>query len=162
MRIRRLRFKSAVKWLFALAGLWLAAWLAIVASLFSQEDYAPSPGSLTYYFGISELIRGAPVIAPAAEPAYFGSVGDGGKPPLSEVSYETGEKSAERLWSALELHLAERGFGRLVDAAPAQLADGEERVREAEFAAASGEQVAVLLSWMAGAKRYKVRITHFE
>jgi hypothetical protein len=157
-----MRFMSAVKWLLALAGLWSIAWLAIVAYLFSQEDYAPRRGSPAYYVGISELIRDAPVVAPAADPAYFGSVGDGGKPPLSEVSYETGEKSAQRLWSAIELHLEKRGFGRLADAAPAQLADGEQRVREAEYAAASGEQVAVLLSWMAEAKRYKVRITHFE
>lgn len=141
-------------------------WVAAAAYFFSQEDYAPERGSLTYYIGISSMIRGAPLIAPVNEPAYFGSVGDGNKPSQSEVSYETDEPNASTIWVATERYLNQHGFGSPDPAAlplkHPELSPEEQVVQEGEFTSKSGELVVVVLTQAAGRNRYKVRISHFD
>ena len=63
-------------------------WLAAALCLISQEDYTPEPGSFTYYIGISSLVRHAPLVGALGKAEYFGTVGDGNKPPHGLVSYD--------------------------------------------------------------------------
>ena len=141
-------------------------WMAAAAYFFSQEDYAPERGSLTYYIGISSMVRGAPLIAPVSEPEYFGSVGDGNKPSQSEVSYETDEPKASTIWVATERYLNQHGFGSRDPAALPpkypELLPEERVVQQGEFTSKSGELIVVVLTQDAGRTRYKVRISHFD
>ena len=160
-----MRFPPALKWLSVLAVVSALLWLAAAAYLFSQEDYAPERGSLTYYLGISSLVRGAPMVEPAQEPVYFGSVGDGNKPPQSEVSYETRATDPLQAWSATDKYRNERGFSVPAGAAagaPADFPSDERVVKSAEFRSPSGELVEVALTQAADSKRYRLRISHFD
>ena len=74
-----MRIKVLAWSVVTLAAVALAIWAAAYAWLFSQEDYAPKPGTLAYYVGMSSLVRHAPVANAAGAPDYFGSVGDGDK-----------------------------------------------------------------------------------
>ena len=76
----------------------------------SQEDYAPKPGTLAYYVGMSSLVRHAPVANAAGAPDYFGSVGDGDKAPRSEVSYAVSPGSVDDAYASMDAYLQSRGF----------------------------------------------------
>jgi hypothetical protein len=156
---------ALVKWLLSLVGLSLLLWMAVAAYFFSQEDYTPERGSLNYYLGISSMIRGVPLIAPVNPPEYFGSVGDGNKPPQSEVSYETDEPKASTIWVATERYLNQHGFwSREPASSPPhpELSFEERVVQEGEFTSKAGELIVVMLTQTAGQNRYKVRISHFD
>lgn len=159
-----MRLGSAIKWLCALAAAWMLLWLSVAAHLFSQEDYAPRRGSLTYYVGISSLVRGAPLVEPAGEPAYFGSVGDGNKPPQSEVSYETLAADPRRVWSTLEKYLDGRGFAAQAPqaGAPVDSSPNQRVLKSGEFRSASGEMVEVVLTQAVDSGRRSLRISHFD
>ncbi len=161
-----MHFSSLVKWLLFLGVLSLLLWMAAAAYLFSQEDFVPERGSLTYYIGISSLVRGAPLIAPVNDPEYFGTVGDGSKSPQSGVSYETDEPDAQTIWVATERYLNQHGFGSpdTISSPPThpELFPEERLVQEGEFTSKSGELIVVVLTQAAGRNRYKVRISHFD
>ncbi len=161
-----MRFSTLLKLLSLLIGCAVAIWLASAAFLFSQEDYSPKPGSLIYYIGISKIVRGAPLVRPASEPLYFGSVGDGNKPPQTEVSYESEAPNALEVWAPTERYLNQHDFRSR--GSSAQLSSqreflvNEHVVQQGEFISASGELIVVLLTQEAEGQRYRMRISHFE
>jgi hypothetical protein len=161
-----MHFSSLVKWLLSLVALSLLLLMAAAAYFFSHEDYAPERGSLSYYIGISGMVRGAPLIAPVGAPAYFGSVGDGNKPPQSEVSYETDEPNASAIWLTTERYLNQHGFDSRDPAASPpkhpEFSPEERVVQQGEFTSKSGELIVVVLTQTAERNRYKVRISHFD
>ena len=100
-----MRLRSVILGLVLLVFAASASWLAVYGFLISQEDYSPERGSLRYYVGISSLIRNAPATGTMAQPTYFGSVGDGNKPPQSEMTFETSAKDITEATAALTLSL---------------------------------------------------------
>ena len=105
-----MRIKVLAWSVVTLAAVALAIWAAAYAWLFSQEDYAPKPGTLAYYVGMSSLVRHAPVANAAGAPDYFGSVGDGDKAPRSEVSYAVSPGSVDDAYASMDAYLQSRGF----------------------------------------------------
>lgn len=162
-----MRIKVLAWSVVTLAAVVLAIWAAAYAWLFSQEDYAPKPGTLAYYVGMSSLVRHAPVANAAGAPDYFGSVGDGDKAPRSEVSYAVSPGSVDDAYASLDAYLQSRGFQpRPAEAAgmvAAALADGEELVRHAEYLSGSGELVVLAVSRTADpADGYRITLTHWD
>ena len=142
-------------------SLWIAAWVFLV----SQEDYTPAPGSLTYYLGISALVRQAPLARATDAPEYYGTVGDGNKLPQSLVSYAVEQRDVGAALQAMEGYLRQGGWQpRPVDTpgAAASWAAHGETIRYAEYASAAGE-VAVLEATRSGAPgRYAIILTHYH
>ena len=155
-----------VKWSLSLVVLSVLLWLVAAAYLFSQEDYAPKRGSLTYYIGISNVVRGVPLVAPVHEPEYFGSVGDGNKPPQSKVVYETYETNASKIWIASEGYFNQNGFEASnpmpLHATHPQYLPNERVIQQGQFTSKSGELIVVMLTQSAGESRFKIRISHFD
>lgn len=162
-----MRIKVLAWSVVTLAAVALAIWAAAYAWLFSQEDYAPKPGTLAYYVGMSSLVRHAPVANAAGAPDYFGSVGDGDKAPRSEVSYAAAPGRVDEAYASMDAYLQSRGFQpRPAEAAgmvAAALADGEELVRHAEYQSGSGELVVLAVSRTADpADGYRITLTHWD
>lgn len=90
-------------------------WLAAALCLISQEDYTPEPGSFTYYIGISSLVRHAPLVGALGKAEYFGTVGDGNKPPHGLVSYDVEFASIGPATHAFDAYLLGKGYSRTAD-----------------------------------------------
>lgn len=142
-------------------SLWIAAWVFLV----SQEDYTPAPGSLTYYLGISPLVRQAPLAQATGSPEYYGTVGDGNKLPQSLVSYAVEQRDVRAALQAMDGYLRQVGWQpRPVDTsgAAATLAAHGETIHYAEYASADGE-VAVLQATRSGSPgRHAITLTHYH
>ena len=161
-----MHFSSIVKWLVSLVALSVLLWMSAAAYLFLQEDYAPERGSLTYYMGISSVLRGVPLIAPVNEPEYFGSVGGGNKPSQSEVSYETDEPNASTIWVATERYFNQHGFGTpdptVSPITHPELESDDRVIQQGQFTSKAGELIVVVLTQSDGQNRFRVRISHFD
>jgi hypothetical protein len=160
-----MRLSIILRYLAMAAAVLLAFWAFTYLRLISQEDYSPRRGSLAYYVGISSLVRNAPTTDALGEPDYFGSVGDGNKPPQSELSYATAADRLEPAGQALQAYLLGRGFQpRTAPARPADsaLAQGEQLIRQSEYASASGEIATLVLAADASAHAFRITLTHYD
>ena len=88
----------------------LLAWPLGMLWVLSHEDYHPAPGSLDYYLGLSSLVRGVPLPAEGDAPEYYGSTGDGPKPPVSMVTLQVPPEQAAATLSRLQSYLQSRGL----------------------------------------------------
>ncbi len=159
-----MRIRSLV--ILLLASLAFAAIVRFGAGIYlaSLEDYQAEQGSLTYYLGISSLIRSAPVLTPAAPPVYSGSVGDGAKPPQSSVVYDTAEKSPAMLADAVARFLQQRGFSLDRPRPPETPLYPDEKtiLRQDDYRSASGQAVSLTVAKTTATQLLQVQITHFE
>lgn len=141
-------------------------WLAAALCLISQEDYTPEPGSFTYYIGISSLVRHAPLVGALGKAEYFGTVGDGNKPPHCLVSYGVGFGNIGPATLALDAYLLGSGYARRAIETPGPSFDDGRLVRHARYAADSGEVVHVEVvqdaSAIQGAARYVLTMAHYD
>ena len=144
-----------------------ASWVAVYGFLISQEDYLPERGSLRYYVGISSLIRNAPATGTMTEPAYFGSVGDGNKPPQSEMTFETRAQDLTQATAAITSYLRQKDFHqRSTDAENAAAAsfvpEGERLVQYAQYASSAGEVAVLAVTQAIATGLCKVTLTHYD
>lgn len=88
----------------------LLAWPLGMLWVLSHEDYHPEPGSLDYYLGLSSLVRGVPLPADGDAPQYYGSTGDGPKPPVSMVTLQVPPDQASATLVRLQAYLQTKGL----------------------------------------------------
>ncbi len=142
-------------------------WLAAALCLISQEDYTPEPGSFTYYIGISSLVRHAPLVGALGKAEYFGTVGDGNKPPHGLVSYDVEFASIGPATHAFDAYLLGKGYSRTADdETPGPSYGMGRRVRHARYTASSGQVVYVEVvqasSTEQGPVRYRATMAHYD
>ncbi|AKJ31965.1 hypothetical protein [Caldimonas brevitalea] len=138
------------------------AGLAAIAYLFSQEDYTPQPGSLTYYLGISSLVRNAPIAAALQPAEYFGSVGDGNKLPQSQVSFYVSQADAAQAWRTLQRYLDEQGFSHAPPDSGSQAQTASTTAKEAQYTSPTDGSVLMTLEEVPAAAGLRVSLTHFD
>lgn len=90
---------------------------ATLGYLFSAGDYVTQPGAPAYYLGISPLIREVAAPEGAQGREYFGSVGDGNKPPQSQLSFRVPSELADSTWDGLTQQLQGLALRRLSSSA---------------------------------------------
>lgn len=142
-------------------ALWVSAWLFLI----SQEDFTPKRGTLTYYLGISSLVRGAPAVGVATEPEYFGTVGDGNKQPRSEVSFEVSRNDMGRAVVAVNAYLLQNGLQeRALEPSELEAVQAHNGyfVRYAEYASVADGVVAVTVQPVRPGVLYSVTVSHYE
>lgn len=143
-------------------ALFLAAFLFLV----SQEDYTPAPGTLTYYLGISSLVRGAPLAGAAGPPHYYGTVGDGNKQARSEVAYELPPENLNQAMAAINAYLLQNGqHERPLEAADqaAVRAFYGDLFRYAEYTSPQGGLVVVMVqSLMEDSRIYRISVSEYH
>lgn len=88
----------------------LLAWPLGMLWVLSHEDYHPEPGTLDYYLGLSSLVRGVPLPADGDAPQYYGSTGDGPKPPVSMVTLQVPPDQASATLARLQAYLQTKGL----------------------------------------------------
>ncbi|KFJ09236.1 hypothetical protein DR66_166 [Delftia acidovorans] len=161
-----MRLRSVILGLVLLVFAASASWLAVYGFLISQEDYSPERGSLRYYVGISSLIRNAPATGTMAQPAYFGSVGDGNKPPQSEMTFETSANDITEATAAITSYLRQKDFHqRSIDAenaAASFVPEGERLVQYAQYASSAGEVAVLAVTQAMATGLCKVTLTHYD
>lgn len=164
MKIRR-----TIQGFFIVMLLACASWLLAFWYLVHLEDYSPKPGSIVYYIGISSLVRNAPVPDAAAEPEYFGSVGDGNKLPQSEISFATHAQHVGRAMDALSSYLRKASFQQrpvsadAVNNAASLIPEGVHLASYTEYVSSASEVVVLTVTKAADAdNRYKVTMTHYD
>ena len=136
-----------------------------VRYFFAEENYYPSPGSLEFYLKLSPVIRNLPVIAPQNAPAYFGSTGDGPKPPQSSVSYPTREKNVQELVANISNYLHQQQFALDTSEDTAPVADESDKkvLYQAGFIKAGGnESVLFQIRSLPDKDDLEISVTHFE
>lgn len=160
------RARTLLRGLALCLSLTVLFWLGTALCLISQEDYQPEPGSFTYYMGISSLVRHAPLAGALGKAQYFGTVGDGNKPPHGLVSYEVEFDNIRSAALAFDAYLLGHGYSRSAQEAPDPGLGEGWLVRHAGYAAASGEavHVEVVLDTSArqGPVRYLITLTHYD
>ena len=131
-----------------------------------SQDYSPERGSLRYYVGISSLIRNAPATGTMAQPTYFGSVGDGNKPPQSEMTFETSAKDITEATAALTSYLRQKDFHQrsieAENAAASFVPEGERLVQYAQYASSAGEVAVLAVTQAIATGLCKVTLTHYD
>ncbi len=142
-------------------------WLAATLCLISQEDYTPEPGSFTYYIGISSLVRHAPLVGALGKAEYFGTVGDGNKPPHDLMSYDVEFASIGPATHAFDAYLLGKGYSRTADdETPGPSYGMGRRVRHARYTASSGQVVYVEVVQASSAEqgpvRYRATMAHYD
>ncbi|MFN4121401.1 hypothetical protein [Acidovorax sp.] len=160
LRPRTVVIAVACAVLLPVALMW-AAFLFLI----SQEDYQPAPGTLTYYLGISSLVRGVVVPGAAGAPHYYGTVGDGNKPARSEVAYEVPPEHLEETVAAVHAYLLRNGLHeRAVDAegrAMVQAYYGE-LVRYTEYEAPQGGLVVLIVEPLRGGPTHRLSVSDYD
>lgn len=142
-------------------ALWVSAWIFLI----SQEDFTPKPGTLTYYLGISSLVRGTPAVGVATQPEYYGTVGDGNKQPRSEVSFEVARNDMGRAVAAVNAYLLQNGLQERAmepSALEAVQAHYGYFVRYAEYASVAEGVVVVMVQPVRPGASYSVTVSHYE
>lgn len=143
-------------------------WLIAFWYLIHQEDYSPKPGSIIYYIGISSLVRNAPISGAIAQPEYFGSVGDGNKPPQSEMSFIENEQNAKKSIDALTNYLHQKSFQQRPITtnkekfATSLIPEGEHLYSYTEYVSSSGEVALLTMTKVEAGNHYRVTITHYH
>jgi hypothetical protein len=156
---------KAPKIVCALGAIILIIPIATLIDIFKSEDFYPEKGSLTYYIGISSLIRNTPIIENIGRPVYYGSVGDGSKPPQSKVTYETKSISTQDIENKIEFFLNSNGFKNdNQKKTPWNLFDPEEKklLRQHDYKSVSDESASLLIYEAIKTKNLQIEITHYE
>ena len=163
--------------LSSLAGVAFAALcglLITIGYMFSMEDFVAQPGSPVYYAGISRLIRSLGVPEGAEDQEYFGSVGDGNKPPQSQLGFTTAAGAGERVWNALDAQLLGQGLQHSTashdgtDPTPAystNLSTVVPTLREVQYRSTRGDLVVLGMHALPknnGQASVRFSITHFD
>lgn len=161
----RLRPRTVVTALVCAVLLSVALMWAAFLFLVSQEDYQPAPGTLTYYVGISSLVRGVVLPGAAGAPHYYGTVGDGNKQARSEVAYEVPPERLDEAVAAVHAYLLRNGLHeRAMDAqgrAVVQTHYGE-LVRYAEYKSPRGGLVVLIVEPLRGEPNHRLSVSDYE
>jgi hypothetical protein len=113
---------------------------------------------------MSGLIRGVPIIEPVDEPEYYGSTGDGNKPPQSAVIYLTRNRNGNLLAMQISAYLQSVGFAldTSKDSHEPLFFSQMKPIYDARFTGRGSQAVAVLISPTSGPEQLEVRIIHYE
>ncbi len=76
-----------------------------------QETVYTERGTFDYHILLNSEVKKTPIIAPLSKEVFYYSCGDGPKPPMQEVSYQSSE-SVELISTTLSEYLRDRGFQR--------------------------------------------------
>lgn len=133
--------------------------------LISQEDYQPAPGTLTYYLGISSLVRGVVLPSAAGAPHYYGTVGDGNKQARSEVAYDVLPERLDEAVAGVHAYLLRNGLHeRALDAegrAMVQAYYGEP-VRYTKYEAPQGGLVVLIVEPLRGGPTHRLSVSDYD